>query len=139
MAAPASRPLGFWLKLLDRLIDEQFDDLLEEHGVTRRQWQLLSTLNQGPATLAELDTAVAPFLADHESSADHLAELVESAWVVRDGDRHELSPTGHTALEGLHAAVAKTRERTTAGLDEERYQATVDALEQMARNLGWTE
>ena len=34
------RPIGFWLKLVDSLIDEQFASTLEEHGVTRRQWQL---------------------------------------------------------------------------------------------------
>ena len=32
----ATRPLGFWLKLVDSLIDEQFAATLEEHGVTRR-------------------------------------------------------------------------------------------------------
>jgi len=30
------RPIGFWLKLVDRLIDERFALTLEEHGVTRR-------------------------------------------------------------------------------------------------------
>ncbi|MCU1534906.1 MAG: transcriptional regulator, partial [Glaciihabitans sp.] len=33
------RPIGFWLKLVDRMIDEQFAATIEEHGVTRRQWQ----------------------------------------------------------------------------------------------------
>jgi hypothetical protein len=72
MAPP--RPIGFWLKLVDRLIDESFDSLLEEHGVTRRQWQLLNVLQRGPATLEQLDSAVAPFLREEagESSAEHL-------------------------------------------------------------------
>ncbi len=57
-----TRPIGFWLKLVDRLIDEQFAATLEEHGVTRRQWQLLNVLSREPATVEQLDAAVAPFL-----------------------------------------------------------------------------
>ena len=44
------------------MIDGQFASTLEEHGVTRRQWQLLNILAQENATVQQLDTAVAPFL-----------------------------------------------------------------------------
>ena len=50
----SSRPIGFWLKLLDQLINEQFDSTLEDHGVTRRQWQLLNLLTNDDATQAEI-------------------------------------------------------------------------------------
>jgi hypothetical protein len=35
----AQRPSGFWLKLVDSLITEQFAASLEAHGVTRLQWR----------------------------------------------------------------------------------------------------
>ena len=71
------RPIGFWLKLVDRLIDERFANTLEEHGVTRRQWQLLNVLSRGNATGAQLDATLAPFLSaiDDETVKEHLAEL----------------------------------------------------------------
>ena len=135
MAAP--RPLGFWLKLVDRLIEERFHALLEEHGVTRRQWQLLNILERGPASLAQLDAAVAPFLDDGgtESSAAHLAELVESGWVA---EGYTLTDTGRTAFEGLRVVVGEVRQSTAEGVTEAEYAATVDVLERMAHNLGWT-
>lgn len=58
------RPLGYWLKLVDSLITEQFTESLEEHGVTRKQWQLLNVLARGPATGGELTAALAPFFGD---------------------------------------------------------------------------
>jgi hypothetical protein len=136
MAPP--RPIGFWLKLVDRLIDESFDSLLEEHGVTRRQWQLLNVLQRGPSTLEQLDSAVAPFLREEagESSAEHLEELVGSGWVAPG---YSLTDAGATALEGLGHAVDELRSRMTEGVGEDEYAATLRVLERMARNLGWSE
>ena len=133
------RPIGYWLKLVDRMIDEQFASTLEEHGVTRRQWQLLNVLTNEPATVDALDAAVAPFLsADRgESSAEHLAELVDSGWVIVSSTRYELTERGSTALERLTAVVGSQRTQMTQGLTQEQYDETLRVLETMARNLGW--
>ncbi len=152
----ASRPIGFWLKLVDQLIDERFASTLEEHGVTRRQWQLLNVLSRGPATVEQLDAAVAPFLASAAgdadtdagataaeaattpSSAEHLAELVESAWVDAAASGYALTERGRTAFDALAATVAKLREEMSEGLTPEQYTETIAVLERMARNLGWS-
>jgi hypothetical protein len=136
MTAP--RPIGFWLKLVDTLIDQRFEAVLEEHGVTRRQWQLLNVLQRGPATLEELDAAVAPFLqADAgESSAEHLEELVGSGWVAPG---YSLTDAGTTALEGLGHAVGEMRQGMAQGVGDDEYATTLAVLERMARNLGWSE
>ncbi len=143
----ASRPIGFWLKLVDQLIDERFASTLEEHGVTRRQWQLLNVLSRGPATVEQLDAAVAPFLSaststgtepgEPESSAEHLGELIESAWVDATATGYELTERGRTAFDALAETVGELRAELSDGLTPEQYQQTVDALERMARNLGW--
>ena len=146
----AHRPIGFWLKLVDGLIDERFASTLEEHGVTRRQWQLLNVLSRGPATVEQLDAAVAPFLAAGtsaadddgvtapETSAEHLSELIESAWVDATASGYELTERGHTAFDALSETVGTLREDLSQGLTPEQYTETVAALEQMARNLGWS-
>ncbi len=135
------RPLGFWLKLVDRLIDDRFADTLEEHGVTRRQWQLLNVLSRGPATGAELDAALAPFLSavDGETVAEHLAELVDSGWVALSPSGYSLADPGRTALAALASTVDKTRALTADGISEQRYAEALETLERMARNLGWTD
>src|SRR6187431_1483374 len=104
MTAP--RPIGFWLKLVDRLIDEQFASTLEEHGVTRRQWQLMNVLAQEPSTVAQLDAAVAPFLVGPgDSAAEHLTELIDSAWVDATSTGYELTERGRVALDKLSEVV----------------------------------
>lgn len=135
------RPIGFWLKLVDRMIDEQFASTLEEHGVTRRQWQLLNVLSRQPAAIEQLDAAVAPFLSadDHESSAEHLAELIDSGWVDAAPAAYEVTASGRTAFDKLAAVVAAQRTLATEGLTRQQYDDTLAALERMARNLGWND
>lgn len=137
----APRPIGFWLKLVDRLIDEQFASTLEEHGVTRRQWQLLNVLSREPATVEQLDAAVAPFLSsdDNESSVEHLTELIDSAWVDATPTGYELTERGAAAIARLEVVVAEQRTRSTEGVTEEEYLTTVSVLERVARNLGFSE
>jgi len=139
------RPIGFWLKLVDRMIDERFASTLEEHGVTRRQWQLLSVLSVGGASVEQLDAAVAPFLqaagADSaaESSVDHLSELIESGWVTATAPGYEITERGLTAYERLAAVVQANREIATEGIPQPEYDAMVATLERIARNMGWND
>lgn len=135
------RPIGYWLKLVDRMIDERFASTLEEHGVTRRQWQLLTVLSRGGATVDQLDTAVAPFLsaADNESSTEHLGELIESGWVTSTETGFQITDRGLTAYTRLAEVVEANREIATEGINTEEYNTMVATLERVARNLGWSD
>jgi hypothetical protein len=42
------RPIGYWLKRLDGLIEQHFERTLAGEGVTRRQWQALNPCTSGP-------------------------------------------------------------------------------------------
>jgi hypothetical protein len=134
------RPIGYWLRLVDGLIDEQFARTLDEHGVTRMQWQLLNVLASGSASVEMLDAAVAPFLvAGGETTIDHLTELIESAWVDATPTGYELTERGHGALDRLTNVVAEQRTVMSAGVSETDYLTTVGTLERMAINLGWSD
>ncbi|MCU1405712.1 MAG: hypothetical protein JWQ43_2015 [Glaciihabitans sp.] len=128
------RPIGFWLKLVDRMVDERFASTLEEHGVTRRQWQLLSVLSRGPATVEQMDTEIAPFLApaadatEPDSSAEHLGELVESGWVAAGVDGFSITERGSTAYSRLAEVVSANREIATDGVDAADYNSMVATL-----------
>ena len=132
------RPIGYWLKLVDNLIERQFAETLDEHGVTRRQWQLLNVLARGTATVDQLDEAVRPFITDNESSAEHLSELIESAWVDATANGYEMTERGFTAFGTLSEVVAQQRTIVSQGISETDYAATTTVLETMARNLGFT-
>jgi hypothetical protein len=141
---PDQRPIGYWLKLVDSLIDEQFAATLEEHGVTRRQWQLLNILSRGTSTVDQLDEALAPFLSKDEragkpeSAAEHLTELIDSAWIDATPSGYELTERGVGALDRLTTVVAAQRTSIAQGVDSDEYAATIDVLERMAKNLGWS-
>ena len=132
------RPIGYWLKLVDNLIERQFAITLDEHGVTRRQWQLLNVLARGAATVEQLDEAVRPFFSDNESSAEHLSELIDSAWVDATPDGYEMTERGFTAFGTLSEVVAQQRNLVSQGISEAEYAETIGVLEKMARNLGFT-
>ena len=129
------------MKLVDGLIDDQFATTLEEHGVTRRQWQLMNVLARGESTVEQLDAAVAPFLAAdaEETSLEHLSELIESAWVDATPVGYELTERGRGALGRLTTVVSDQRTVMTTNLTEDDYLTTIATLERMARNLGWNE
>ncbi|MDJ0355738.1 MarR family transcriptional regulator [Paenarthrobacter sp. PH39-S1] len=135
------RPLGFWLKLVDGLINQQFDGLVEEHGVTRRQWQIMNVLTGSPSTEAELTKVLKPFF-DSESdvsAAEPVAELVDSGWVADDGGQFMLTAIGRESLARLSEVVERNRTQIAEGIPEEEYDAAVDVLQRMAHNLGWSE
>ncbi|GAA3709687.1 hypothetical protein GCM10022377_24190 [Zhihengliuella alba] len=138
------KPLGYWLKLVDSLINEQFAVSLDEHGITRLQWQLLNSLAQEPATLRQLSHRLAPFLAptpddEPDTIAEHLAELVDSGWVTDAAGSLTLTDQGRLGWEKLDETVAGMREASGEGIPREDYATTVRTLHRMAINLGWND
>ncbi|TQO20111.1 hypothetical protein FB472_1723 [Rhodoglobus vestalii] len=140
------QPISYWVKLVDRLIDDLFASTLEEHGITRRQWQLLNVLAAGAADVEKLDIEIAPYLTPaiagvppspgtHSSSLESLTELVESDWLSTDGAHYQLTARGSTVVERLTAVIATERQRATVGVTTEQYGTAITVLETMARNL----
>ena len=134
----ATRTLATWLALVDRLIERNFSAALDEHGITRMQWRILTALADGPATADQLDAALAdlPAFDDDQTAAEQLDELVESGWVDADGT-YSLTERGRTAQGHIVDAVAELRVTALADISPEEEAAMIAVLERMARNLGW--
>src|ERR671913_2617062 len=101
-ASTDRRPIGFWLKLVDRLLDEGFDRSLGGAGLPRRHWQALTALQSGPATVQELDATLAPFLDDRDPTTrpvlDDLAARGWATWTA--DDRAAATPADAPAADG---------------------------------------
>lgn len=136
-AARPRPPVDYWLTLVHGLINQRFVLLLDEHGVTRREWEVLRLLTAGAATRDELDEAVLPFLgpASGTSWVEQLAELEDSGWVAHEGGSYLLTAAGRQAFDRLDAAVARVDAAVTAGLAQEDLSTMLAVLQQMARNL----
>lgn len=130
-----TRPIGFLLRTLDRLIDERFERALGD--VTRRQWQLLNTLAgaTGATGPDALTAAVAPFLAERETIDGHLRPLEDDGVVERRPDGYVLTGKGRELLADIGHRVQAIRDRTVEGLPDGEYQRTVATLEAMIGNL----
>jgi len=126
------RPIGYWVKLLDRRIERSFEATLAAEGLQRRHWQALNVVSGGPVTRARIDEELAPFVAD---AGQFVRELVERGWVAEVDGAYHLTEAGRSAFDRLLHVVRASRTRITDGLTEEQYLATVDALERMCANL----
>ena len=137
MTAP--RPIGYWVKTVDRLIDEQFAAASAVAGLSRRQWQILNILHDHEgASRSAVVQAVAPFLRPGETLDEHLAGIPEL--LVDDGSLVRLTPQGEARLAQVRdQSVQGLRERVSQGLTREEYETTLRTLERIARNLGWSE
>jgi len=135
----ADRPISWWVKHVDQLIEESFDRVLAGEGMGRRHWRVLNALAGGVGALPGLDRALAPFREAGPDLTVVLDQLVSRGWVRRSAGRLSLSPTGSAARERLVKAVSAQRERVTEGIDERSYRATVETLRQITRNLGGRE
>ena len=70
---------------------------------------------------------------------EHLEELVDSGWLVYEGELYTLTSTGRVSGERVAHVVKELRAQVTEGLDEGEFDAVLAALQKMARNLGWSE
>ena len=134
----ATRTLASWLALVDRLVERNFSAALDEHGITRMQWRILTALADGEATADQLDSSLAdlPAFDDDQTAAEQLDELVESGWVDATG-AYSLTERGRTAHGHIVDAVAELRITALADISSEEEAAMIAVLERMARNLGW--
>lgn len=140
-----TRPIGYWLRHLHNLLEEQFSAALKGFGVDRREWQLLNLLSSGTRTRADAAAALAPFW-EHPGASEpaELADLLDGpsglvarGWVtVEPGtDGLGLTAQGRAQHGSLAARVRDTRAALLQGLGPEQYTETVRVLATMAANL----
>lgn len=117
------RPIGYYLKQLDNLLEDSMERALD--GVSRREWQALNTY----ATLGERpEQAMSPF----DGIEEAVGKLRERGWL--DGDT--LTDEGSQAHTRIAERVDGFRKRTLDGIGDEEYVATVGVLSRMCDNLG---
>lgn len=131
---PSGLPLSHWLTVAEGLLAARVAASLEEHGLTRAQWQSLNALTAAPLSAAEIGAGFEPEV--RGAVVEQLDELVDAGWVTVEGDLFTLTSTGRTAGERVGEAVERLRGEATADLPAEHYEVTVATLRTIARNLG---
>lgn len=135
MNAP-SRPIGYWLKRLDRAIEDAFDRDLARWSLTRRHWQVLNTLARGPAPQSEIAEALAPFWVEGAITQQEVVEdLLNRGWVEISNALPSLTAAGVGAHSRVSSQVNGTRAKVLEGLTAEDYATVLRLLERMTLNL----
>lgn len=127
------RPIGWWVRRLDTLLEEAVDAVVTGEGLTRRHWQVLHSL----ATGTEQEAAVAAALAGFPGDVDAVvSDLVGRGWVVRLGTgRIGLTPDGAAAHDRVSRAVGRVRRHAADGLSRSEYERTILVLGRMVDNI----
>lgn len=128
-------PIGYWLKHLDRLIESDLDRVLAAESLDRRQWQVLNSLHNEPATLLQLDQRLLPFLEEDETTVEPEVEALRQRGWIKGLVSLEATQEGRRAHDALLERVQRSRDRLTENIDDQEYLATVDVLKRMSANL----
>ncbi|MEU8107672.1 MarR family transcriptional regulator [Nonomuraea muscovyensis] len=131
------RPIGYWLKHLDRLIEAAAERVFAEERLSRRHWQVMNVLHRSPKTAANLAEELRPFWGPGAiTQEDVTGELVRRGQLSQDGaGRYTLTPDGRAGHAAVREKVNGIRSALLAGLTEEDYDRTVHVLRHMADNL----
>jgi hypothetical protein len=133
---PAGYPIGYWLKRLDRAIDGALETTLAAEGLTRRHWQALNFLHDGPTDAPALAEALRPFWGQATITlTDVLGDLEHRELTVSDGGRYALTAAGRAVRLTIAERVDVTRRRLVDGVSHEEYLAIVEVLRHMTANL----
>jgi DNA-binding IclR family transcriptional regulator len=132
-----NRPIGYWLKHLDGLIEAATERTFAEEKLTRRHWQIMNVLRESPRQEAGLTEAVRPFWGPGAITLHEVtSELTRRGWLTQDGaGRYSLTPAGQAGHAAVEEKVRGIRSTLLTGLTEEDYFGTVRVLQRMAENL----
>jgi hypothetical protein len=127
------RPIGWWVKRLDTLLEQAVDAVVDAEGLTRRHWQVLHALAAGTGTEADVRSALADFAGDVDAV---VSDLVARGWVARLGTgRGGLTADGAAAHDRVSRAVGRVRRHVADGLSRSEYERTILVLTRMVANI----
>ncbi|WP_375386458.1 hypothetical protein [uncultured Microbacterium sp.] len=131
------RPLGYWLRLVERQIAEAFAAEFEADGFDRREWMALNLLSGevGDERFARIAERIAERAGKHGGKL--FRTLAEQGLVTETDGVWTLTDEGRAKRAAMKGRVDAIRERVTAAVSPEDYATTVASLEAIARALGW--
>jgi hypothetical protein len=129
------RPIGWWIRRLDTLLEEVVDRAVAADGLGRRHWQTLHSVAEG----ATQDAQVLGVLADFATAEDIdsvVADLLGRGWLERPSSGHlALTAEGRRAHDRLAIGIWRVRRHAADGLSQREYERTVMVLSRMVDNL----
>ena len=128
------RPVGWWLKEADDRLNAAFDRALECSDVSRRGWQVLSSLSKRPSTLTDLVATLKSF---DSPDAIHgvVAELERRSWVHEEDEVLRLTTYGAQMYTDLTPVVDRVRRQVQTALPPDDYINLIRLLARLTEAL----
>lgn len=130
--AERTRPFGYWIRAVDRLLAAEFATVFADEGIDRRDWRLLNRID-GTVGSDRPDGSARPL------RGRKMFRLIELGWIERTAEGWTLTDAGRLAKERLGAAVEEVRGRISHAVAPEEFTVMADSLEKIAREFGWHE
>ncbi len=126
--------IGYQVKRLDQLIEATFDQATEAAGMSRREWQTLTTVIANPD--ADLRDALRPFWEGNDESRTAVLDgLVAREWITRVNGGYVVTEAGRAAHEIAARSVAAIRRRMADGITDTEFATLTGTLARMIDNL----
>ena len=127
------RPIGWWVRRLDALLEEAVDTAVSAEGLTRRHWQVLHSLAEGGTSEAAVQETLADFPGDVGAV---VTDLAARGWVDRPAPGSaQLTEDGLAAHDRVFRAVGRVRRHVADGLSRQEYERTILVLSRMVQNM----
>ena len=131
--ADQERPIGWWVRRLDALLEEAVDTAVSAEGLTRRHWQVLHSLAEGAVDEAAVHEALRDFPGDVGAVVEG---LTARGWVDRPAPGSvQLTEDGAAAHDRMARAVGRVRRHAADGLSRQEYERTILVLSRMVENM----
>ena len=133
---PSDKALGYWVARLDEALESCLTSVLAGCGLTRRQWQVLNTLADGPLPPAAVHEALRPWLDAPRSGAreNELAALVGRGFISYENQLLALSKAGRDKHAAALEAIRRSRHELSAGIGIDEYAMALSVLQRMTIN-----
>ncbi len=129
----AQRPIGWWVRRLDALLEQAVDSAVAGEDLTRRHWQVLCSVAERARPVGDLRAELADFPGDVDAV---VTDLVRLGWVQRSADDGlTLTAVGRAGHDRVAAAVGRVRKHVADGLSAQEYERTILVLGRMVENV----
>ena len=130
-----NKPIGYWVKNLDQLIESRLDAVLYRHDLNRRKWQALNVVDAARTSQTDIARELQPFLETPEEAERLVDELLEGGWVSASDGVLQPTQIGRERMNLAAHDVTAERQRISEGISASDYETTVRTLSIMCRNL----
>lgn len=138
---PVQSSYTYWISRLSNLMQERFNHMLKDQGISWPQWMVLNVMNQG---IARTPAAIADHLGTDRSAVTRLLDRLEDKGViVREHDKLDrrsvtvhITDQGRAMMSKLNESARQHQRQFLSGLHSTEFRALKANIQKMLKAGG---